>query len=71
MLQVVKPRFIEPIGERTTLPKVDARWLCDTLDNGARNLSACSFSPAAMWNLHTTKYFVPTYSEVINLTGLL
>jgi hypothetical protein len=24
-----------------------------------------------MWNLHTTKpkYFVPTYSEVVNLTG--
>jgi hypothetical protein len=30
-------------------------------------------APAAMWNLHTTlpKYFAPTYSEVINLTGLL
>jgi hypothetical protein len=22
---VVKPRFIEPVGERTTFPKVDAR----------------------------------------------
>jgi hypothetical protein len=32
-----------------------------------------SFAPAATWNLHTTqpKYFGPTYSEVINLTGLL
>jgi hypothetical protein len=31
------------------------------------------FAPAAMWNLHTTqpKYFAPTYSEVVNLTGLL
>jgi hypothetical protein len=30
-------------------------------------------TPAATWNLHTTqpKYFPPTYSEVINLTGLL
>jgi hypothetical protein len=30
-------------------------------------------APAAMWNLHTTqsKYFAPTYSEVVNLTGLL
>jgi hypothetical protein len=30
-------------------------------------------APAATWNLHTTqpKYFVPTYSEVVNLTGLL
>jgi hypothetical protein len=24
-LSVVKPRFIKPVGERTTLPKVDAR----------------------------------------------
>jgi hypothetical protein len=30
-------------------------------------------APAAMWNLHTTqpRYFFPTYSEVVNLTGLL
>jgi hypothetical protein len=30
-------------------------------------------APAATWNLHTTqpKYFSPTYSEVVNLTGLL
>jgi hypothetical protein len=28
---------------------------------------------AAMWNVHTTKprYFSPTCSEVVNLTGLL
>jgi hypothetical protein len=32
-----------------------------------------SFAPAAMWNPHTTqpKYFALTYSEVVNLTGLL
>jgi hypothetical protein len=32
-----------------------------------------SFAPAATWKLHTTqpKYFAPTYSEVVNLTGLL
>jgi hypothetical protein len=32
-----------------------------------------SFAPAAAWNLHTTqpKYFSATYSEVVNLTGLL
>jgi hypothetical protein len=31
------------------------------------------FMPAATWNLHITqpKYFAPTYSEVVNLTGLL
>jgi hypothetical protein len=30
-------------------------------------------APAATWNLHTTqpKYFATTYSEVVNLTGLL
>jgi hypothetical protein len=30
-------------------------------------------APAATWNLHTTQpnYFAPTYSEVVNLTGLL
>jgi hypothetical protein len=30
-------------------------------------------APAATWNLHTTqpRYFAPTYSEVVNLTGLL
>jgi hypothetical protein len=30
-------------------------------------------APAATWNLHTTqpKYFAPTYSEVVNLIGLL
>jgi hypothetical protein len=29
--------------------------------------------PTAMWNLHTIqpKYFALTYSEVVNLTGLL
>jgi hypothetical protein len=29
--------------------------------------------PAAMWNLHTRQpnYFAPTYSDVVNLTGLL
>jgi hypothetical protein len=32
-----------------------------------------SFAPTGMWNLHTTqlKYVAPTYSEVVNLTGLL
>jgi hypothetical protein len=35
---VVKPRLIEPVGERTKLPKVDGRLLCDTPDNGARKL---------------------------------
>jgi hypothetical protein len=30
-------------------------------------------APAATWNLHTIQpnYFAPTYSEVVNLIGLL
>jgi hypothetical protein len=35
---VVKPRFIEPVGERTKLLKVDPHYLCDTPDNGAKKL---------------------------------
>jgi hypothetical protein len=32
-----------------------------------------ALAPAATWNLHTIqpKYFAPTCSEVVNLTGLL
>jgi hypothetical protein len=32
-----------------------------------------ALAPAATWNLHTKqpKYFAPTCSEVVNLTGLL
>jgi hypothetical protein len=32
-----------------------------------------SFAPTTTWNLHTPqpKYFAPTYSEVVNLIGLL
>jgi hypothetical protein len=32
-----------------------------------------ALAPAATWNLHTTqpKYFAPTCTEVVNLTGLL
>jgi hypothetical protein len=56
-------KFNRPVGER----------------NNFRRLMLADFwqgaipSPAAMWNLHTTqpRYFDPTYSEVVNLTGLL
>jgi hypothetical protein len=59
---------------KNQLPKVDASWLGDSSRQfiyGA--LSGRSFAPAATWNLHTTqpKYFAPTSSEVVNLTGLL
>jgi hypothetical protein len=46
--------------------KVVASWRQKIVDGAV-------LAPAAMWNLHTTqpKYFAPTYSEVVNLTGLL
>jgi hypothetical protein len=47
-------KVIEPVGERNKLLKVDASFA--TLRTMApRNLSACSFSPAATWNLYTTQ----------------
>jgi hypothetical protein len=54
--------------------KVDASWLGD----GSREFIygaylGVALAPAATWNLYTTqpKYFAPTCSEVVNLTGLL
>jgi hypothetical protein len=70
----MKPRFIEPVGERTNF----RRLMLASLAIAPENLYMApylgrSFTPAAMWNLHTTqpKYFAQTYSEVVNLTGLL
>jgi hypothetical protein len=73
-LSVMKPRFIEPVGERTNLRRLMLAGLATAPDNSymAPYLGR-SFAPAATWNLHTTqpKYFAPTSSEVVNLTGLL
>jgi hypothetical protein len=70
----MKPRFIEPVGERTNFRRLMLAGLATAPDNlyMAPYLEH-SFAPAATWNLHTTqpKYFAPTYSEVVNLTGLL
>jgi hypothetical protein len=70
----MKPRFIEPVGERTNFRRLMLTGLAIAPDNlyMAPYLGR-SFTPAAPWNLHTTqpKYFAPTSSEVINLTGLL
>jgi hypothetical protein len=70
----MKARFIEPVGERTNF----GRLMLSSFRTAPDNLYMVpylgrSFAPAATWNLHTTqpKYFTPTYSEVINLTGLL
>jgi hypothetical protein len=70
----MKPRFIEPVGERTNFQRLMLAGLVTAPDNlyMAPYLGR-SFAPEATWNLHTTqpKYFAPTYSEVVNLTGLL
>jgi hypothetical protein len=70
----MKPKFIEPVEERTNFRRLMLAGLATAPDNlyMAPYLGR-SFAPVATWNLHTTqpKYFVPTYSEVVNLTGLL
>jgi hypothetical protein len=70
----MKPRFIEPVGEITNF----RRLMLTSMATARENLYmapylGCSFAPAATWNLHITKlkYFAPTYSEVVNLIGLL
>jgi hypothetical protein len=70
---VVKPRFIEPVGE-SQASEGDACYLGDTLDNGARRIlvSVKLFTSSNVEPAHnTTKNFAPTYDEVVNLTGLL
>jgi hypothetical protein len=70
----MKPRFIEPVGERTNFRRLMLTGFATAPDNlyMAPYLGR-SFAPAATWNHHTTqpKYFAPTCNEVINLTGLL
>jgi hypothetical protein len=70
----MKSRFIEPVGERTNFQRLMLAGLATTPDNlYMAPYLVHSFASAATWNLHTIqqKYFAPTYSEVINLTGLL
>jgi hypothetical protein len=70
----MKPRFIKPVGERTNFRRLMLAGLAIAPDNlyMAPYLGR-SFATVATWNLHTTqpKYFAPTCSEVVNLTGLL
>jgi hypothetical protein len=70
----MKPRFNQTSRRKKPLLKVDASWLGD----GSKQFVYSTYlgialAPAATWNLHTTqpKYFAPTSSEVVNLTGLL
>jgi hypothetical protein len=70
----MKPRFIKPVGERTNFQSLMLVGLATAPDNLYMTpYLGRSIAPAVTWNLHTTqrKYFVPTYSEVVNLTGLL
>jgi hypothetical protein len=70
----MKLRFIEPVGERTNFRRLMLAGLAIAPDNlYMKPYLGHSFAPAATWNLNTTqqKYFAPTYSEVVNLTGLL
>jgi hypothetical protein len=70
----MKPRFIEPVGERTNFQRLMLAGLVTAPDNlYMMPYLGHSFALAATWNLHTTqpKYFAPTSSEVVNLTGLL
>jgi hypothetical protein len=70
----MKPGFIEPVGERIDFRRLMLPGFATAPDNlyMAPYLGR-SFAPAVTWNLHATqpKYFAPTYSEVVNLTGLL
>jgi hypothetical protein len=70
----MKPRIIKPVGETTNFRRLMLAGLATAPDNlYVTPYLGHSFAPAATWNLHTTqsKYFVPTSSEVVNLTGLL
>jgi hypothetical protein len=70
----MKPRFIEPVGEGTNFRRLMHASFVTAPDNLYMALYlGRSFAPAATWNLHTTqpKYLAPTYSEVVNHTGLL
>jgi hypothetical protein len=70
----MKPRFIEPEGERTNFRRLMLTGLATAPDNlYVAPYPGHSFALATTWNLHTTqpKYFAPTNSEVVNLTGLL
>jgi hypothetical protein len=54
---VVKPRFIEPVGESQT-SEGDASYLRDTPDNGARNIDGASSPSSNVKPAHnTTKNF--------------
>jgi hypothetical protein len=58
---------------KSQTPEGDACKLRDSSRQFIRRLVQCFAFPAAMRNLHTTQpnTLLPTYDEVVNLTGLL
>jgi hypothetical protein len=68
-----KPRFVDQKRKKPILQKVMLASFV-TLQQGRslRHLLA-RLQLVAMWNLHTTQpnTLLPTYDEVVNLTGLL
>jgi hypothetical protein len=65
----MKPKLNRLVGERNHF----RRLLLADFGNGARKQPGAWLWRQQQWNLHTTQqdYFVPSYSEVVNLTGLL
>jgi hypothetical protein len=63
--------LIKPVGERNHFRRLMLADLATLQTICLWRLSGHSSAPAATWNLHTTqpKYFAPTSSEVVNLTG--
>jgi hypothetical protein len=67
-----KPRYVDqerkkPIRLKVMLASLRQLWTIYKAPHPSFAL------PAAMWNLHTTQpnTLLPTYDEVVNLTGLL
>jgi hypothetical protein len=67
---VMIPRFHHPVEERNHSRRL---LLADFATAPDGVFGSAVSAPVATWNLHTTqpRYFAPTYTEVVNLTGLL
>jgi hypothetical protein len=67
----MKPKFNQPVGERNNSRRLLLADFATVLEDLYGRV--VDSAPTATWNLHTTqpRYFAPTCSEVVNLTGLL
>jgi hypothetical protein len=69
---VMKPRFNRPKRKKSIRLKVMLASFATAPDNLYGASSKLCFASGNVEPAHnTTKYFVPTYDEVVNLTGLL